>query len=336
MKIAGKVLVGLFIVLVGAALLFVTLHRSRATVAGDEAQPVEISGSLEAEETDVNVKIPGRVAQMLVDEGDEVTAGQVIAVMEADNIEAKANLAKAALAAATFQYEKARNGARPQQLEQAREMMAQAKAGFDLAQSTYNRLSLLYKEGVLAQQKLDVAGTELEVARARYNAAKEQYDLVREGAQKEDVESAAALVRQAQAASDEVQTYLNDAKVKAPIGGTVTMKAVTGGELVSTGMPIVTISDLRDIHVEVKVRETALGQFRLGQIVPVKVLGVPGKVYRGKVYNIGAKPSYATERAYQEKGEKDLVAFGVKIKLDNSDLKLRPGMTALISLAPRK
>jgi len=126
MKIAGKALVGLFIVLVGAALLFVTLHRSRATVAGDDVQPVEISGSLEAEETDVNVKIPGRVAQMLVDEGDEVTAGQVIAVMEADNIEAKANLAKAALAAATFQYEKARNGARPQQLEQAREMMAQA------------------------------------------------------------------------------------------------------------------------------------------------------------------------------------------------------------------
>ena len=314
-------------------MVFAVLNHSRATVAGGNAQPVEISGSLEAEETDVNVKIPGRVARIMVDEGDEVVAGQVIAVMEADNIAAKAELAKAAVAAANYQYEKAKNGARPQQLEQAREMMAQAKAGYDLAQSTYNRLTLLYKEGVLAQQKLDVAGTELEVARARYNAAKEQYDLVKEGAQKEDIESAAALVRQAQAAAAEVQTYLDDAKVKAPLSGTITMKAVSNGELVSTGMPIVTISDLNDIHVEVKVRETALDQFRLGQTVPVRVLGVPGKVYQGKVYNIGAKPSYATERAYQEKGERDLVAFGVKIRLDNSDRKLRPGMTAVISLA---
>ncbi len=333
MRTAGKYVFGLIMLVIAATLLFVTLNRPQAAT-GAKLQPQEITGSIEAEETDVNVKVPGRVAQVLVDEGDAVKAGQVIAIMEADNIEAKSQLAHAALAAANAQYQKAKNGARPQQQEQAREMMTQAKAGYDLAQSTYNRLAQLYQEGVLAQQKLDVAATELEVARTRYNAAKEQYNLVKEGAQKEDIEAAAALVRQAQAACDEVQTYLDDAKVKAPLSGTVTMKSVSNGELLSTGMPLVTISDLRNVHMAVKIRETALDQFQVGQTVAVRIPGVPGRVYQGKVTYIGAKPSYATERAYQEKGEKDIVSFGVKIKLANSDLKLRPGMTAVIALAP--
>jgi HlyD family secretion protein len=332
MKTARKIIAGFAVIVIIAWMAFIIVNRSQ-TVAGPAAgQPVEITGSLEAEETDVNVKIPGRVARIMVEEGDEVQEGQIIAVMEADNLEAKAKLAQAALEAANAQYRKAKNGARPQQLEQAREMMNQAKAGYDLAQSTYSRLELLHNEGVLAEQKLDMARTELEVARTRYNSAREQYQLVQEGAQKEDVEAAAALVRQAQAASAEVHSYLKDANVKAPTAGTVTMKAVEPGEMVSTGMPLITICDLHDIWVEMKVRESNLEQFQVGKTVPVKVLGVPGRTYQGKITYIAAKPSYATERASQEKGERDLVAFGVKIKLDNSDLKLRPGMTAVISL----
>ncbi len=332
MKTAGKTIAGFAVIAIIAWMAFIIVNQFQ-TVAGPAAgQPVEITGSLEGEETDVNVKIPGRVARIMVEEGDEVREGQVIAVMEADNLEAKAKLAQAALEAANAQYRKAKNGARPQQLEQAREMMNQAKAGYDLAQSTYNRLELLHTEGVLAEQKLDMARTELEVAKTRYNSAREQYQLVQEGAQKEDLEAAAALVGQAQAAFDEVQSYLNDANVKAPTAGTITMKAVVAGEMVSSGMPLVTICDLRDIWVEMKVRESSLEQFQVGKTIPVKVLGVPGRIYQGRITYIAAKPSYATERASQEKGERDLVAFGVKIKLDNSDLKLRPGMTAVISL----
>ena len=95
-------------------------------------------------------------------------------------------------------------------------------------------------------------------------------------------------------------------------------------------MAVVTITNLNSTWVNVKVRETALHQFEVGKTVPVEVNGVPGKAYQGKVTYIGAKPSYATERAYQEKGEKDLVAFEVRIKLANQDLKLRPGMTAVV------
>lgn len=331
MKTAGKIIIGLFILLLLGTMTFIYLNRTTGAIA-EEKKEIEITGSIEGKEVDVNVKVPGKISRMMVDEGDEVTEGQVLAVLEADNIKAKADLTQAVLEAANAQYSKATNGARPQQLQQAQDLMEQAKAGLDLAQTTFERLSYLYKEGVLARQKLDMAKTELEVARKRYSSAKEQYDMVREGAQKEDIKAAGALVKQAEAACNEVQTYINDATIKAPISGIITMKSVENGELVSTGLPVVTISDLKDVWVEVKVRETLLSQFSIGSTVPVKLIGLPQKIYQGKVTYIGAKPSFATERSYQERGEKDLVSFAVKIKLSNDDLKLRPGMTAVISL----
>jgi HlyD family secretion protein len=267
MKNAGKLIIILLVILVAVVLAFLFLNRPSA-VTSFSLQPSEITGSIEAFETDVNVKIPGRVDSIDVEEGQEVTAGQTIAVMEAENIEAKSH---------------------------------QVKAVLDLAQSTYNRLNQLAQEGVLPQQKLDMARTDL---------------------------------RQAQAAYEEVQTYLNDSSVKAPITGVITTKSVEKGEMVSSGMPLVTITNLLDIWVNLKVRESAINQFRIGNKVPVQVIGVPHKIYEGLVTYIGAKPSYATERAIQEKGEKDMVAFEVKIKLDNSDSLLRPGMTAVVALKP--
>lgn len=334
MKTAGKVILGFAVLLVIAIGGVVYFHRS--VPAEDYSdQPLEISGSVEVKNVDVNVKVPGKLEKIMVEEGDQVEAGQVIATLEAQNIEAKSNLTLAAIEAATAQYQKARNGARPQQVKQAKNLVEQAKVACDFTETTYNRLAGLYKEGVLPRQKLDQARTELDVARARLRSAQEQYDLVKEGAQREDIAAAAALVKQAQAANSEVQTYLDDAKIKAPVAGIITMKAVEDGELVSTGMPLVTISNLKDAWVEMKVRETMINRFNLGETVPVRIIGVPGRVYRGKVINIAAKPSFATERSYQERGEKDLVAFGVKIKLVNEDLQLKPGMTAVISLNER-
>jgi HlyD family secretion protein len=201
-----------------------------------------------------------------IEEGQEVTVGQKIAVMEAENIEAKSH---------------------------------QVKAVLDLAESTYNRLNSLYQEGVLPQQKLDMARTEL---------------------------------RQAKAAYEEVQSYLEDSFVKAPIDGIVSSKSVEKGEIVSSGMPLVTITDLQDVWLNLKVRESAVNQFKIGSKIPVRFIGIPNKTYKGVVTYIATKPSYATERAIQEKGEKDMVAFLVKIKLNNSDRLLRPGMTGVIDL----
>jgi HlyD family secretion protein len=331
MKKNGRLLSILIIVGLIVTVSFIYYNRPSES-AGYPEEPTEITGSIEAEETDINVKVPGRVSRVLVEEGQEVNAGDVLAEMEANNLEAKKEQTMAAMGATQAQYSKALAGARPQQLAQVKDLMEQAKVALELSKSNYDRYTQLYHEGVLPEQKLDMARTDLEVAKARYHSAEEQYALVREGAQKEDVAAAKALVEQARAAYHEVETYMDDTRVKAPVSGVVSMTAVENGEMVSTGMPLATITDYKNTWVELKVRETSLHRFAIGRRIPVRVLGVPGRKYIGKVVFIAAKPSYATERATQEKGEKDVVSFGVKIKLGNDDSSLKPGMTAIVTL----
>lgn len=365
----------------------------------DNQDVLTVSGVLETNEIDVNVKVGGKLLEIMVEEGDNVKKGDIIAMVEAENIEAKLEQAKALLGIAATRVEqskiayaaqkeqsesqiqqatgayssakaqltKAKKGARPQQLEQAKELVVQAKEAYEYTKVTYDRLKKLYDEGVIPQQKIDGAKAELEVSKAKYNTAQQQYDLVKEGVQKEDISSAEGLVMQAeamvnlanvtklqvsakeqdmiaakeqliqaQAGVNEVMSYLNDSTIKAPVDGTITVKNADNGELVSTGMPVVSISNLKDVWANIKIKESAIANIKIGDTIDVIIPGDNNKVYKGKVTSISSKASYATERATQDKNEKDVVAFTVKIKLDNVDLRLKPGMTATLKLKKTK
>lgn len=365
----------------------------------DNQDVLTVSGVLETNEIDVNVKVGGKLLEIMVEEGDNVKKGDIIAMVEAENIEAKLEQAKALLGIAATRVEqskiayaaqkeqsesqiqqatgayssakaqltKAKKGARPQQLEQAKELVVQAKEAYEYTKVTYDRLKKLYDEGVIPQQKIDGAKAELEVAKAKYNTAQQQYDLVKEGVQKEDISSAEGLVMQAeamvnlanvtklqvsakeqdmiaakeqliqaQAGVNEVMSYLNDSTIKAPVDGTITVKNADNGELVSTGMPVVSISNLKDVWANIKIKESAIANIKIGDTIDVIIPGDNNKVYKGKVTSISSKASYATERATQDKNEKDVVAFTVKIKLNNVDLRLKPGMTATLKLKKTK
>lgn len=365
----------------------------------DNQDVLTVSGVLETNEIDVNVKVGGKLLEIMVEEGDNVKKGDIIATVEAENIEAKLEQAKALLGIAATRVEqskiayaaqkeqsesqiqqatgayssakaqltKAKKGARPQQLEQAKELVVQAKEAYEYTKVTYDRLKKLYDEGVIPQQKIDGAKAELEVSKAKYNTAQQQYDLVKEGVQKEDISSAEGLVMQAeamvnlanvtklqvsakeqdmiaakeqliqaQAGVNEVMSYLNDSTIKAPVDGTITVKNADNGELVSTGMPVVSISNLKDVWANIKIKESAIANIKMGDTIDVIIPGDNNKVYKGKVTSISSKASYATERATQDKNEKDVVAFTVKIKLDNADLRLKPGMTATLKLKKTK
>ena len=365
----------------------------------DNQDVLTVSGVLETNEIDVNVKVGGKLLEIMVEEGDNVKKGDIIATVEAENIEAKLEQAKALLGIAATRVEqskiayaaqkeqsesqiqqatgayssakaqltKAKKGARPQQLEQAKELVVQAKEAYEYTKVTYDRLKKLYDEGVIPQQKIDGAKAELEVSKAKYNTAQQQYDLVKEGVQKEDISSAEGLVMQAeamvnlanvtklqvsakeqdmiaakeqliqaQAGVNEVMSYLNDSTIKAPVDGTITVKNADNGELVSTGMPVVSISNLKDVWANIKIKESAIANIKIGDTIDVIIPGDNNKVYKGKVTSISSKASYATERATQDKNEKDVVAFTVKIKLNNVDLRLKPGMTATLKLKKTK
>jgi len=313
----------------------------------EEERGLTAQGVIEAKEISINTKIPGKIIKVHIEEGQEVKAGDLLLEISNDEIMAKKeqtlalisaaesarDAATGQVAAAKAMFAKANKGARSQDVEKA-------KAYFELMQKTFQRVDSLYEKGGVSKQKRDEVETQLKVAKATLSMANE-------GARSEDISAAQALVTQAtsmeQAANNkvdqakaglqEVEAYLKDTKILAPIDGTITVLNSDEGELVSTGMGIATVSNLEDTWVEVKVKETDLGKVSVGQIVDVKLLSYEDEKFEGKVVRINKKPDFATKRATSENGDFDVVAFGVKIEINDNGKVLRPGMTAIINFS---
>ena len=277
-----------------------------------------IQGNIKTEETDLNSKIAGNVEQVLVKEGQSVKKGDTLIVISSESIEAKKKQAEAAEAAAQAQYDKALNGARSQEV-------AQAKAAYDLAEKTYQRIKGLYDEGAVPANTYDQAY-------AQYTSAKETYDMAVQGARSEDKVAAEAVVAQAKAAEAEVQSYLDDTVIKAPMDGTVTALNVNEGELVSTGMALATLTSNEKPYVEINVKETDLGLVHKGGQVDITIAAYPGETFKGTIVNVNQKPDFATKRATNNNGDFDVLSYGVRIELEQIDKDIYPGMTVMVNL----
>lgn len=277
-----------------------------------------IQGNIKTEETDLNSKIAGNVKQVLVKEGQTVKKGDTLIVISSESIEAKKQQAEAAEAAAQAQYDKALNGARSQEV-------AQAKAAYDLAEKTYQRIKGLYDEGAVPANTYDQAY-------AQYTSAKETYDMAVQGARSEDKAAAEAVVAQAKAAEAEVQSYLDDTVIKAPMDGTVTALNVNEGELVSTGMALATLTSNEKPYVEINVKETDLGLVHKDGQVEMTIAAYPDETFKGKIVNVNQKPDFATKRATNNNGDFDVLSYGVRIELEQIDKDIYPGMTVMVNL----
>lgn len=276
-----------------------------------------VQGSLKMEEINLNSKLAGIIGEVFVEEGDQVKAGDPIISLSSEAVEAKLQQAEGARAAAEAQAGKAAAGARNQEV-------AQAKAAFDYAQKTYDRMETLLAQEAISQSTFDQV-------QAQYTAAKEVYNMAQEGARSEDKAAAQGLVQQATGAVAEVNSYLDDSVIKAPMDGVVTSINVSEGELISTGMPLGAVTATKNAWVEVNVKETDLSKVKLGQTVGLKIAAYPDEKLSGKVIKVSQKPDFATKRATNENGDFDVLSYGVKIKLLNCKEVLYPNMTVLVN-----
>lgn len=275
-----------------------------------------------------------------------------------DQATAGVEASKSQRAMAKAMNDKATNGARTQQV-------AQAESAFTLWQSTYNRAVILYDGGAISLQKLEEIQTQMEVSKQTLAMAKEgarvedkaaafaQLSMAESGVVASEalvsqaVEGsniAMAQVNQAQAGLlasqgkleqaiaglQEVQVYLKDTIITAPMDGVVTTLNSDEGELVSTGTSIGTVSNLDKCWVNVNLDEDKLNGLKEGQSVEVKLLAFEGETFTGKVVTINRLPDFAIKKATNDNGNFDIISFGVKIELENYDETLRPGMTAVI------
>lgn len=289
-----------------------------------------IQGEAEVTEYRVSSKVPGRVRRILVEEGQFVHAGDTLAILEAPEVSAKLSQAVAAEDAAAAQSRKADKGAREEQKRGAYEMWQKAKAGREVTEKSYARVKRLYDEGVATAQKLDEVTAQRDAAIATERAAKSQYDMAMNGAQREDKEAAAAMVSRAGGAIKEVKSYMKETVLIAALDGEVTDIFPSIGELVGTGAPVMNVALTNHIWVSFNVREDRLSTLKVGQTVEGFVPALGDKTVKLRITNMKDVGSYAVWRATKATGQYDLKTFRVKAAPVETPEGLRPGMTVVL------
>lgn len=292
--------------------------------------PEMIQGQAEVTEYRVSSKIPGRILELRVKEGQKVKAGDTLAILEAPDMIAKMEQAQAAEAAAQAQNEKAIKGSRQEELRAAHEMWQKSIAGVDIAQKSYNRVKNLYEQGVMSAQKHDEAKAQLDASIATEKAAKAQYDMAKNGAEREIKMATAAVVEQAKGAVAEVQSYLKETYLIAQAAGEISEIFPELGELVGGGAPIMNVSILNDMWVTFNVREDLLKDLAMDAEFEAFIPALNNKTIKLKVYYLKDLGTYAAWKATKTTGQFDLKTFEVKALPLEKIEGLRPGMSVII------
>ena len=291
--------------------------------------PEIIQGQVEVTEYRVSSKVPGRILELRVKEGDYVKVGDTLAILDAPEVRAKMEQAQSAESAAAALELKAQNGARKEQIQGAFSVLQQAKAGLEIAEKSYNRVQRLYDEGVMSAQKRDEAYASYKAMEAQCKAAQSQYDMAKNGARMEDKLAASAQVGRARGAVQEVNSYIHETVQIAQMEGEVSDVYPKVGELVGTGSPIMSIAGMQDMWGTFNVREDQLNGMQVGTEFDAYVPAFD-KTIKMKTYYLKDQGSYAVWKATKANGQYDLKTFEVKARPVDKLEGLRPGMSLII------
>lgn len=289
----------------------------------------QIQGMVDADQVNVSGKITGRVARLLVREGDRVQAGQVLYLIDSPEVAAKEQQARGALQSAEALSDKAQAGARPEEVRAAEAQWRRAQAAADLAQTTYRRLDNLYSEGVIARQKRDEALANAKASTEASNAARAQYDMARVGARPEDKAAAGGQRAQAQGAVAEVEAAKAETEIRAPVAAEVSKRLIDLGELAPAGYPVFTLVDVANPWVAINLREDQFRGLKVGAVIKGDVPALGTKAVAFKVYFIAPAGDYATWRATRQSSGYDVKSFEVRLRPVSAQTALRPGMSVL-------
>ena len=302
------------------AILVTLLIMAALAVAGlifVKQGPDTVQGQCDATEVRVSGKLPGRVVNIFVQEGQYVKAGDTLIHIHSSLAEAKLAQAQAMVEVASATNQKVDAGTRRQIIAGARDLWEQAQAASGITKKTYDRMQKLFEEGVISEQKRDEA-----------KAAKSQYDLAVAGAQKEDKEAAAAMVQAAKGGVTEVDAVLEDQYLTAPCDGQITVIYPNVSELVATGAPLMSLQ--KDDHWAVfNVRENLLKDIKLGEDIKVRIPALDVETTM-RVFYIRDLGTYANWQATKSTGDYDARTFEVKARPAKPIKDFRPGMSVIL------
>ena len=288
-----------------------------------------IQGEVEVGDYRVSCKLPARIEEIRVKEGDYVHVGDTLAILQIPEANAQQKVAEATEGATQAISNLTDEGARKEQIQSAYDLMQQAMAAEDIARKTYTRMQNLYNEGVMSAQKRDEALAAFKAAEAQVKVTQSQYQLAKSGARKQEKIAAAKNTQAAKSAVDVVKSILRETVQISPVEGEVSDVYPKVGELVGMGSPIMNINIMSDMWGTFNVREDQLKGLKVGDEFTAFSPAF-NKNVKMKVYDIKDEGSYAVWKATKSNGQYDLKTFEVKAHFVNKFDGLRPGMSLII------
>lgn len=314
------------VVVVVAALALAGWGLYRVLAREDDPGVLRVSGTVEATDARLGFDAAGRIAALAVEEGDEVTAGDLLARLDADELEARRAQATTGVAAAEAALRELHRGSRPQEIAQAREAANAAREELEEARREHARTATLHQGGAVSRETFDRSATAVEVATSRVAQAEERLGLVREGPRREVIEVQAARLEEAKAALASAEARLADTVLAAPFAGRVSTKHRTVGETVAPGVPVVTVQDLSDRWVRVYVPEDRLGALHVGAPARITSDTFPDESYLGEVSFLASEAEF-TPKSVQTSEERVRLVYAAKVRVTGDPAhELKPGM----------
>jgi HlyD family secretion protein len=384
---ANKLLIGaLAILVVGGATAFEFFHISKDSTA----DRLTFSGNIELEQIDVAFKVSGRLVERTVNEGDRVQKGMLLARLDDEQLlgqrkqqeaalrssdalmreaetslelqkrtlEADLEVRKAEVRSAEAHLKDLREGSRPEEIQEAVDVVGGAQAQFQRAKEDYERAQRLQKNDDIPLSQLESSRTHFESGQATLQQAQEHLKLLKAGSRPETIEGAEAQLARARGALNEgianelqvqrseeevavraaeidrskaqiavIDAQLKDMNVTSPLDGIVLVKSAEIGEILAPGSPVMTVGDIEHPWLRAYVSERDLGKIKIGAPVQVTTDSFPGRVYPGHVSFISSEAEFTPKQIQSKEGRVRLV-YRIKIAIENSRRELKSNMPA--------
>ncbi len=291
------------------------------------ATEMRLSGNIEAHESLLSFKVPGRIVELPVDEGQALGAGSLIARLDTDDYRQQVAIDESTAHVRESALNLSLAGSRSQDINAAHQAVVDAKADLEQKKKDFVRYDSLYKLDEVTAQVRDQAQTAVDRAQATYERQSQIYDELVEGTRKEQIAIDRANLHQARQTLGMSRIRLSYTTLEAPFSGVILERQAELGELASAGTPVVTLADLDHIWLRVYLPETQLARVKLGQNVTVRADTFRNKNYKGRVAFISPEAEF-TPKSVQTDEERVTLVYRMKVDVENPNRELKPGMPA--------
>jgi len=326
MKINKKLILGLIpLIIIIVSVVVILMHKSKP-------DPIVFTGLIETKQVNAASLLPGRVETIMVEEGDSVSKGQVVAVLEDKIVSTKVNQAKGMVESAQSIEKLAQEGTRDENKRSAEHQYMIAKKEFQFSKKNYEHYLSLYKDSIISRQEMDLIKLKYESSKEQLEISRNLYQIALKGSRNEEIEAAKGHVKSATSIYDEAQAFKDELIIRSPVNGEVEELIAEEGEVVGPGYPILTIIIPERNYALLQVREDRMEYFKKGSEHKIRIPALGNKEFDVYVHYISAMADFATWEPTQLKGDYNLKTFEVHLKPVREIEGLCPGMSFELSI----